>query len=145
MQIVQNAYPNIENQVGELHEYVSGNTQWQKTQADQQSHLQESMNHMHMSMNAMITLFREDKEKESGQKRPAPSNVINDPIKSPIRKQKVNNIHYVSNTPDTMANANNKYNDEACNPHHLSQHTFTEESIDEAMTPNDASGEGEGQ
>ena len=136
---------NIENQVGELHEYVNGNTQWQKTQADQQSNLQDSMNQMQMSMNAMITLFREDKEKESGQKRPAPSNVINDPIKSPIRKQKVNNIHYVSNTPDTMANANNKYNDEACNPHHLSQHTFTEESIDEAMTPNDASGEGEGQ
>ena len=74
---------------GELNEYVRGNTQWQDIQSNRQDNLQSSINQMQSSMNSILSLFKEDKEQESGMKRRAP-NINNDPIKSPIRKQNQN-------------------------------------------------------
>ena len=136
----------IEKQVGDLHECVSSNTQWQDSQTNSQKSLQESINQMQTTMNTMMTLFKDNREKEVGMKRSAP-NITQIPLTSPTRKQKLTKPHIVSNTPNEM----NKYfqhenhNEEACIPLHSSQHTFSEESADEAMTPRDASGEGEGQ
>ena len=53
----------IELQVEELNDNVRGNTTWQDTQNTRQNELQQSINQMQMTMNSMITLFKEEKEK----------------------------------------------------------------------------------
>ena len=126
----------IETQVGELNEYVRGNTQWQDSQSNRQDNLQQSINQMQTSMNSILTLFNDVKEKEVGNKRSAPNTII-DPIKSPARKQKTDRTSILSHTPT-------QHDDEACNPQHMSQHTFSEETQDEAM-PAYNYGEGDGQ
>ena len=136
----------IEKQVGELHECVSSNTKWQDSQTNSQKSLQESINQMQTTMNTMMTLFQDSKEKEAGIKRPAPT-ITQTPLTSPTRKQKLIIPRNTLNNPIERSNYHqfDNIDDEACNPLHSSQHTFTEDSADEAMTPRDASGEGEGQ
>ena len=131
----------IESQVEELNENVRGNTTWQDTQTARQNELQQSINQMQMTMNSMITLFKDDKEKESGVKRPAPHITQR-------RIKKTNLTPFMSSTPPvegTKIYDYETYDDEVCNQDQMSEHTFTEESADEAMTPNDTNGEGEGQ
>ena len=132
----------IETQVSELHECVSSNTKWQDSQTTSQSSLQDSINNMQTTMNTMMTMFKESKEKEAGTKRAAP-NITLTPLTSPIRKQKLTQQNE-QNEQQRYFQFDN-YSEEACNPPNSTQHTFTEDSADEAMTPRDASGEGEGQ
>ena len=133
----------IETEIGELNNYVRGNNEWQGQQTCKQDNLQNSINQMQSSMNALLTLYKEEKEKEMSNKRGAENHNL-EPI-TPTRKQKTNQTH-LTNTP--MENINQyiptQYDDEVSNLHHNSQSTFTEESVDEAMTSY-ANGEGEGQ
>ena len=135
----------IETQVGDLHECVSSNTKWQESQTNSQNSLQDSINSMQTTMNTMFTMFKETKEKEAGLKRSAP-NINRIPLTSPTRKQKVTQT-VPQHTPQEKAQyfQHNNYSDEASNPLTSTQTTFAEDSADEAMTPRDASGEGEGQ
>ena len=136
----------IETQVGELHECVSSNTKWQESQTNSQKSLQDSINNMHSTMNAMVTMIKDDKEKEAGTKRPAPSVITQTPLTSPTRRQKVvkpPNIDDQFDNPQYFQFENHR--GEASNPLLSTQTTFAEDSADEAMTPRDASGEGEGQ
>ena len=137
----------IEEQVGELHENVRGNTTWQETQTTRQNELQQSINQMQQTMVSLINMIKEDKEKETGQKRPAPPNIIQTPMTSPKRKQKLSTTPFLSSTPVEGSKIFDyeTYDNEASNPDHMSQHTFSEESADEAMTPKDTTGEGKGQ
>ena len=136
----------IENKVGELHEHVSNNKKWQETQTTSQKSLQESINQMQTTMNSMVTLFKNGQGKEARMKRAAPT-VTQIPMTSPTRKQKVAGTNFLSDNQvnDTQNFTYDLYDDEACNPHLSSQHTFTEDSADEAMTPRDAQSEGTGQ
>ena len=136
----------IESQVGKLHDYVSGNKKWQESQSERQSDLQSSMNQMHTTMNTLITMFKKDDEPEAGIKRPAP-NIRHNPMNSPTRKQKMSNTQSTSSTEsDSILPFHHLYDVEASNPQHSSQHTFSEESADAAMTPtDDFSEEGEEQ
>ena len=137
----------IESQVEELNENVRGNTTWQDTQTARQNELQQSINEMQMTMNSMITMFKEEKEKDTGVKRPAP-NITQTPMKSPRRTKKITSTPFMSSTPPvegTKIFDYETYDDAVCNQDHMSEHTFTEESADEAMTPSDTNGEGEGQ
>ena len=137
----------IESQVEELNENVRGNTTWQDTQTARQNELQQSINQMQMTMNSMITMFKEEKEKDTGVKRPAP-NITQTPMKSPRRTKKITSTPFMSSTPPvegTKIFDYETYDDAVCNQDHMSEHTFTEESADEAMTPSDTNGEGEGQ
>ena len=135
----------IEEHVGELNNYVQGNTEWQKKQTNKQDNLQQSINQMQSSMNAILTLFKEDKERENTNKRSAPHINI-DPIKSPSRKQKTNQTNLLSYTPTENYRAHNftQHDDEASNPPNMSQNTFSEENVDKTMS-NYVPGEGEGQ
>ena len=72
----------IETHVGELNEYIQGNTKWQDIQSNRQDNLQSSINQTQSSMNSILGLFKNEKEKESGMKRRAP-NINTKPIKSP--------------------------------------------------------------
>ena len=135
----------IETQVGDLHECVSSNTKWQESQTNSQNSLQDSMNNMQTTMNTMVTMFKDTKEKDAGLKRSAP-NINRIPLTSPTRKQK---ITQTVPTHTSQENAqyfqHDNYSDEASNPLTSTQTTFAEDSADEAMTPRDVSGEGEGQ
>jgi hypothetical protein len=135
----------IEEHVGELNSYVQENNEWQKKQTNKQDDLQQSMNQMQSSMNAILTMFKDDRDRENKNKRSA-TNTYEQPLKSPTRKQKVNQTNHITYTP--MENINNGFftqNDvEASNPHNMSHNTPSDESVEEAMsiyTP----GEGEGQ
>ena len=136
---------NIEAEVGELNNYVRGNTEWQDKQTNKQDNIQQSINQMQSSMNAIMMMFKEDKDKDNNNKRSAPT-VTMEPIKSPTRKQKTQQNSLLSYTPtESIRNYHQTQNeDEVSNLFHMSQTTFTEECEDEAM-PNYASGEGEGQ
>ena len=135
----------IEEHVGELNNYVQGNNEWQTKQTNNQDNLQQSINQMQSSMNSILMMFKEEKERDNNNKRPAP-NINIDPIKSPSRKQKMNQPNLLSYTPTERTSMyNHSQNDlEASNPHNMSQNTLSEESVDEAM-PDYATGEGEGQ
>ena len=99
---------------------------------------------MQSSMNAILTLFKEDKERENTNKRSAPHINI-DPIKSPSRKQKTNQTNLLSYTPTENYRANfTQHDDEASNPTNMSQNTFSEENVNETMS-NYVPGKGEGQ
>ena len=136
----------IENKVGDLHEHVNNNTKWQESQTTSQKSLQDSINQMQTTMNSMVTLFTDTQGKDAGTKRPAPS-ITQIPMISPKRKQKTTGSTFLSQTTvdETQHSIFDIYDDEACNPHPSSQHTFTEDSADEAMTPRDAQSEGKGQ
>ena len=97
-------------------------------------------------MNTLITMFKKDDEPEAGIKRPAP-NIRHNPMNSPTRKQKMSNTQSTSSTEsDSILPFHHLYDVEASNPQHSSQHTFSEESADAAMTPtDDFSEEGEEQ
>ena len=114
-------------------------------QTNKQDNLQQSINQMQSSMNAILTMFKEDKERENTNKRSAPHINI-DPIKSPNRKQKTNQTNLLSYTPTENNREYNftQHDEEASNPPNMSQNTFSEESVDETMS-NYASSEGEGQ
>ena len=101
---------------------------------------------MQSTMNQMLNIFKEQKEREPGNKRPAP-NINHIPITSPKRKQKLNTTPFLSSTPIEGSKIFDfeTYDDEACNPLQSTQPTFTEDSADEAMMPRDTTGEGEGQ
>ena len=136
----------IESQVGELNTYVRGNTEWQSQQTNKQDNLQSSINQMQSSMNAILTMFKDDKEKEMNNKRSAP-NTITEPI-TPTRKQKIDRRqNFLTNTQTEHIHQpmfGTQVEDEASNPLINNHTTFSEESEDEAM-PNYANGEGEGQ
>jgi hypothetical protein len=68
------------------------------------------------------------------------------PIISPSRKQKMNQMTHLTYTPtETIPQDYYTQDDvEASKPHSMSQNTFSEESVDEAMA-NYTPGEGEGQ
>ena len=140
-----NKISHIETQVGELNDYVRGNNQWQDDQSLRQNNIQNSINQMQSSMNSILTLFGDEKEKESRNKRSAP-NVSLEPIKSPTRKQKMTSTSLLSSTPTESVRDFNptQHDNEARIPQYMSQTTFTGESEDEAM-PAYANGEGEGQ
>ena len=131
----------IEEQVDDLHNYVSGNKEWQSEQNNRQANLQNSMNQMQSSMNAIITLFQENKEKETGNKRSAP-NEINNAITSPTRRQKKDSYLQSTIIEDTQKTNNTQSDQEACNPLDSDLNTFTQDSSDEAMTPAETTGEG---
>ena len=144
----------IETQVGELNEYVRGSARWQESQTKQQSTIQqdvnlfqESMNQMQSTMNQMLNIFQDQRENEGGTKRPAPNTTQTIPLTSPTRKQKITRTPFISGTPTEGSKIFDfeNYDDQACNPNHSSQHTFSENSVDEAMMPKNANGEGEGQ
>ena len=138
----------IETQVGELHECVSSNTKWQETQTTSQKSLQDSINNMQSTMNTMVNMFKDTKDKEAGTKRSAPTVTLT-PLTSPTRKQKIiqppPNISVERSNYSPYEDINDDISLEASNPLYSTQHTFAEDSADEAMTPRDASGEGEGQ
>ena len=136
----------IEDQVGELNDYVKGNKNWQDDQTTRQSNIQNTMNQMQSSMTALLHMFTEEKDKEGGNKRPAPSKQT-EPMNSPTRKQKINRVPLMSdNSSGTNTQFNyTQYDDEASDPQHQSQHTFTENSDEEDMNPSYALSEGEGQ
>ena len=98
---------------------------------------------MQMTMNSMITMFKEDKEKDSGVKRSAP-NITQTPMKSPRRTKNTNVTLFMTSTPveGTRVFDYETYNDEASNQDHMNYNTQTEESADEAMKPRDTTGEG---
>ena len=135
----------IEEQVGELNDYVRGNIQWQDAQSNRQDNLQSSINQMQTSMNSILQLFNEERQKETSNKRSAPNATTSEPIKSPTRKQRTNRTQLPPNTPTVSIQHENytQHDDEASNPYHMSDNTFTA-SEDEAM-PNYANSEGEGQ
>ena len=135
----------IETQVGELNDYVRGNNQWQETQSERQNNLQTSINQMQSSMNSILNLFKDEKERDNNNKRSAP-NINMEPIKSPNRKQKTHSTSLLSSTPtESVRDFNPTLNHiEASNPLYMSENTFTVESEDEAM-PAYTNGEGEGQ
>ena len=67
----------IESQVGELHEYVKNNAQWQDTQTRKQSTMQvdvqdvkTSVNQMQSSMNAILEMFQGQQHNDTGKKGP---------------------------------------------------------------------------
>ena len=136
----------IESQVGELHEYVQGNTKWQEVQTHRQSNLQNSMNQMQATMNSMIDLFKGQIGTDTGNKRPAPK-VTQEIPESPTRRQKKSTMTTQSNKTNHKYNNQNYNNnfDEACNPHQSQLETFTEEYAEEADLPMDVLAEGEGQ
>ena len=136
----------IENQVGELNEYVRGNKSWQDDQTTRQSDIQHTMNLMQTSMNTLLTIFKDDKERDARNKRPAP-NLSNNTLKSPTRKQKLGTTQTQNNN---QFENNSKYDytqleEEASNPTQSSQFTLTEDSDTEAMESSYTAGEGEGQ
>ena len=134
----------IETQVDELHNYVSGNKEWQSSQSSRQSNLQTSMNEMQSSMNSMLMMFKQNMEKEAGTKRAAPN--ATNPINSPTRKQRTGMYHQQSTLIESTQKSNqNQSDNEASNPLISSKHTFSEDSADEAMMPTDTTGEGEEQ
>jgi hypothetical protein len=134
----------IEKKVGDLHECVSSNSRWQDSQTNSQTSLQESMNQMQSTMNTMMTLFKETTERDGGTKRNA-TTFKHIPL-TPTRKQKTtNNVIPTTPTHQSKYNSTDTNELEASTLFHSSQNTFTEDSEDEAMTPRDASGEGEGQ
>ena len=133
----------IESQVEELNDNVKGNTSWQDNQTNRQNELQQSINQMQMTMNSMISLFKDDKEKESGVKRSAPT-ITQTPMKSPRRIKNKNLTPFMSSTPVEGSKMFDyeTYDDEASNQTHTNLNTQTDESADEAMMPRDTNGEG---
>ena len=101
---------------------------------------------MQTSMNTLLTIFKDDKERDARNKRPAP-NLSNNPLKSPTRKQKLGTTQTQNNN---QFENNSKYDytqleEEASNPTQSSQFTLTEDSDTEAMESSYTAGEGEGQ
>ena len=89
----------IETQVGDLHDHVQNNNQWQQQQTQRQEVLQREVNNISSgmqqvqdSMSMMMQMYME-KELPSGVKRPAP-NISNDNghMKSPQRRQRMQQI-----------------------------------------------------
>ena len=141
----------IESQVEELHDYVEGNANWQASQTQRQSTIQndvnsvkDSVNQMQATMNNFMLLFRDKQPNEVGQKRSAP-NITNEIPGSPTRRQRVSSTPLQSSSYSTQQYMYDSNNDEASNPHHSNLNTFTDDSDQEATEPMNATGEGEGQ
>ena len=85
----------IEEQVGELHDYVQDTNKWQQQQSNKQNTIQKDMNTMTSSMQmvqeSMTQLMKMQMERDAvgGTKRPA-TNIPSptNPIKSPLRRQR---------------------------------------------------------
>ena len=92
-------------------------------------------------MHNFMLMFKERQEHEVGNKRPAP-NITNEIPGSPTRRQRTSSTISQQSVNNTFTNDTNY--DEASNPQHSYQNTFTT-SDEEASTPMDAIGEGEGQ
>ena len=138
----------IQSQVEELHDYVEGNANWQAAQTQRQATIQtdvhsvkDSVNLMQSTMHNFMLMFKERQEHEVGNKRPAP-NITNEIPGSPTRRQRTSSTISQQSVNNTFTNDTNY--DEASNPQHSYQNTFTT-SDEEASTPMDAIGEGEGQ
>ena len=97
-------------------------------------------------MNQMLNIFQEKRDNEGGLKRPAPK-ITQIPLTSPMIKQKLNRTPFLTSTQTEGSKIFDfeTYDDMACNPNHSSQNTFSEESVDDAMTQLDTPGVGEGQ
>ena len=94
-------------------------------------------------MNTMVNMIKESKEKEAGMKRPATNITQTTPV-TPRKQQKGQTTSNLTMERMTFFPYDTQ-SEEASYPPNSSQHTFSEESADEAMMPKDASGEGAGQ
>ena len=86
----------IEEQVGELHNYVQDTNTWQRQQTNKQSELQNDMNIMMTGMQQLQATMQQmmqmqmEREGIGGTKRSAPNiPLMQDPMTSPTRKQRL--------------------------------------------------------
>ena len=101
---------------------------------------------MQTTMNSMVTMFTAAQGNDTGTKRSAPR-VQSTSMTSPKRHQNLTGSTFSTQITEgeTQQSLYDFMDGEACTPLPSSQHTFTEDSADEAMTPRDAHGEGQGQ